>query len=352
MDWREFVESMSVIEQALGEDPGGAYGRMDFATRDRYRHVVEKLARSTPRSEGEVARLAIQLARESAAGKGGDDRTAHVGFYLVDRGLPQLERAAQVRLPTLETLQRVFCRFPLLCFLGSITLLTVIFTGGLLVKAHADGLQGWNLVLMIVLSVLGSSHLAVALVNWLATLLTKPHPLPRMDFSDGIPAQSRTLVVVPTLLSSAQNIEDLIEALEVRFLANREKNLHFGLLTDFLDAHEETVAEDESLLRLAKVGIDGLNEKYPGAERDTFFLFHRPRRWNPQERIWMGYERKRGKLADLNSLLRGGRPQDAFSLVVGETAILPAVKYVITLDTDTLLPRDSARQFVEPWPTH
>ena len=182
-------------------------------------------------------------------------------------------------------------------------------------------------------------------MNWLATLLATPHPLPRMDFSEGIPPESRTLAVIPTMLTSAQNIEDLVEALEVRFLANRDENLHFGLLTDFRDAHEETIPEDEPLLRLARKRIEELNEKYRSAKGDTFFLFHRPRRWNPRERIWMGYERKRGKLAELNSLLRGGS-RDRFSLVVGETAVLSNVKYVITLDTDTQLPRDSAWQFV------
>ena len=202
-----------------------------------------------------------------------------------------------------------------------------------------------TLALIGILSLLCASQLAVALVNWLATLLATPHLLPRMDFSGGIPPESRTLVVIPTMLTSAQNIEDLVEALEVRFLANRDENLHFGLLTDFRDAHEETLPEDEPLLRLARQRIEELNEKYRGAKGDTFFLFHRPRRWNPQERIWMGYERKRGKLADLNSLLRGGS-RDRFSLVVGETAVLSNVKYVITLDTDTQLPRDSAWQFV------
>ena len=161
-----------------------------------------------------------------------------------------------------------------------------------------------------------ASHLAVALVNWLATLLATPHLLPRMDFSGGIPPESRTLAVVPTMLTSAQNIEDLIEALEVRFLANRDENLHFGLLTDFRDAHEETLPEDEPLLRLAQKRIEELNGKYREARRDAFFLFHRPRRWNPGERIWMGYERKRGKLADLNALLRGGLREQAFSSLV------------------------------------
>ena len=345
MDWREFVETMSVVEQTLREDPGDVYGKMDFATRDRYRHVVEKIAKSSPHSESEVARKAIQLAHEGAAQKGGDDRTAHVGFYLIDEGLAQLERLVEVRSSPAEALRKVSRRFPLLLYGGTILLMTAIFAGWLVAKAHADGLQGWVLGLIGVLSLLCASHLAVALVNWLATLLATPHPLPRMDFSQGIPPELRTLVVVPTMLTSTQNIEDLIEALEVRFLANRDDHLHFGLLTDFRDALEQTLPEDEPLLPLARQRIEELNEKYRGSEGDTFFLFHRPRRWNPRDRIWMGYERKRGKLADLNGLLRGGS-SDRFALVVGETAILANVKYVITLDTDTQLARDSAWQFV------
>jgi cellobiose phosphorylase len=345
MDWREFVETMSVVEQVLREDPGGVYGKMDFATRDRYRHVVEKIAKSSRLSESEVARKAIQLTRESAAKKGGGDLSAHVGFYLIDKGLPQFEQSAEVRLSTPEVLQRMSRRFSLLLYLGMITLITSIFTGSLLSKAHAGGSHDWLLAVIGILSLLCASQLAVALVNWLATLLVTPRPLPRMDFSKGIPPESRTLAVVPTMLISAQNIEGLVEALEVRFLANRDENLHFGLLTDFRDAHEETIPEDEPLLRLARKRIEELNEKYRSEKGDTFFLFHRPRLWNPLERIWMGYERKRGKLAELNSFLCGGSG-DRFSLVVGETAVLLTVKYVITLDTDTQLPRDSAWKFV------
>jgi len=345
MDWREFVERMSVVEQVLREDPGGVYGRMDIATRDRYRHAVEKIAKSSRLSEGEVARKAIHLSGEDASRRGRDDRAAHVGFYLIDKGLPQLKRTAEVRWSPLEALARRSRRFPLLLYLGTITLITAIFTGSLLAEAHAGGYPDWLLALMGFLSLLGGSQLAVALVNWLATSLVTPHPLPRMDFSEGIPTESRTLVVIPTMLTSAPGIEDLVEALEVRFLANRDDNLYFGLLTDFRDAHEETIPEDEPLSRLARKRIEELNEKYGGAKSDTFFLFHRPRGWNPRERVWMGYERKRGKLAELNSLLRGGSG-DRFSLVAGKTAVLSNVKYVITLDTDTQLPRDSARQFV------
>ena len=220
MDWREFVETMSIVEQTLGEDPGNVYGKMDFATRDRYRHVVEKTAKSSLHSESEVARQAIQLAQEGAARKGGDDRTAHVGFYLIDKGLAQLEATAKVRSSPSEALRKVSRRFPLPLYGGTILLIAVLFAGLLVEKAHSGGLHGWLLALTGILSLLCASQLAVAVVNWLATLLATPHALPRMDFSKGIPQESRALVIVPTMLTSSQNIEDLIDALEVRFLAN------------------------------------------------------------------------------------------------------------------------------------
>ena len=345
MDWREFVEKMSVVEQTLREDPGGTYGRMDFTTRDQYRHVIEKMAKKSPLSEGEISRKAIQLALDGAARKGSDDREAHVGFYLIDKGFQELERTVKVRQSIPGAVKRISSRFTLPLYLGAIALITAVIAGGLLRKAQIGGLHNWQLALISVLSLLGGSHLAVALLNWLATLLVTPHSLPRMDFSGGIPPESRTLVVIPTMLTSAKNFEDLVEALEVRFLANRDQNLHFGLLTDFLDAREETISEDELLLRFAGKRIEELNEKYRSAKGAPFFLFHRPRRWNPREQIWMGYERKRGKLADLNSLLRGGA-KDHFSAVVGKIAVLSNVKYVITLDMDTQLPRDSAWQLV------
>ncbi len=353
MDWRKFVETMSIVEQILCEDPGGVYDRMDFSTRDRYRHIVEKIAKNSRLSESEVATEAIRLARENAASKDNDqcldNRSSHVGFYLIDKGLAQLEKLAEVRLSVFEAFRKFVSRFPLFLYLGMITLITVFFTGGLLGKAYAGGLHNWLLALIGILFLLCSSQLSVALVNWLAVLIVTPHPLPRMDFSKGIPPELRTLAVVPTLLTSAQNIEDLIEALEVRFLANRDENLHFGLLTDFQDADKETMPEDGPLLQLARKRIGELNERYRSAKGDTFFLFHRPRRWNPLEQIWMGYERKRGKIAELNSFLHAGAQgvsKERFSLIVGETAILSDVKYLITLDTDTQLPRDSAWQFV------
>jgi cyclic beta-1,2-glucan synthetase len=345
MDWREFVETMSVVEATLREDPGGAYGRMDFATRDRYRHVVETTAKRSRLSEEGVARLAIQLAQLGSTTKDSRERVTHAGFYLIDKGRSRLERAAEVRLSVAESLRRIADGLPLLAYLSPILLTTALLTGGMMARALSSGLRGWTLALIGSLSLLGASQLAVALVNWMAAFFARPHLLPRMDFSTGIPPESRTLVVIPTMITSAQNVEELVEALEVRFLANRDDSLHFGLLTDFRDANEETLPEDDALLGLARERIEELNVKYRNTQGDSFFLFHRPRRWNPRERLWMGYERKRGKLAELNALLRSGS-RDRFALLVGETSILANVKYVITLDTDTELPRDAAWQFV------
>jgi cyclic beta-1,2-glucan synthetase len=349
MDWREFVERMSIVEQILQQDPADVYGRMDFATRDRYRHVIEKIAARSFLAESQVAGQVIELAREAATEKVSNDRRAHVGFFLIDAGLPRLLKKAEVHFSLTETIRKVTRRLPLPVYSGTILLLTSIFAGLLTMKATAEGVQSWPLALLGLLIVFAASQPAVALVNWLTTLLATPQPLPRMDLSEGIPAELRTLVVVPTMLTDTDNIEELVEALEVRFLANRDDHLHFGLLTDFRDAGEENLVEDEPLLSLARRKITELNEKYPTAgEGDAFYLFHRPRRWNPRDKMWMGHERKRGKIADLNRLLRDTDDQclALFALVVGDTTVLSTVKYVITLDTDTLLARDSAWRFI------
>jgi len=353
MDWREFVETMSVVEWTLREDPGGIYGRMDFATRDRYRHVVERIAKNGRLSEPEVARHALELAQDRVGQAGDATRAAHVGYYLIDRGLALLERQAQARLGLADALQRRGRRFPLFLYLSAILALTTLFTLSLLAQAAVENWPGWLLALLCVPAVLGTSQLAMALVNWFATLLATPQPLPRMDLSHGIPVEARTLVVTPTMLTGVANIETLVEALEVRFLANRDDSLHFGLLTDLPDAPAQTLPQDAGLVQLAAERITALNEKYPRVSGDTFFLFHRPRCWNPQERVWMGYERKRGKLAALNALLLGTTPDripdgaiSPFARVVGDTAILTNVRYVITLDTDTELPRDAALELV------
>ncbi|MEP7214637.1 MAG: glucoamylase family protein [Anaerolineaceae bacterium] len=344
LDWRDFVEAQSLVDQTLREDPADVYHEMDFVTRDHYRHAIEEIERNCPLSEGEVARKAVQLAQTSASAEPRDERAGHVGYYLIDKGRPELERVAGVRVPPVEAFRRRCARVPLLLFVGAIVLIAAALSAAALPEARATGANGWAFLVIGIASFATAMQLGVTLVNWLACSLIPPQPLPRLDFSKGIPPESNTLVVVPAMLTSPQSTADLLADLELRFVANRDRHLHFGLLTDFADAAQEELPGDANLLDLARQGIEGLNEKYGETEAGLFFLFHRPRRWNHHDHLWMGYERKRGKLSDLNALLRGADSQ--FALVVGDSGVFPRVRYVITLDTDTQLPRDTARSLI------
>ncbi len=346
MDWRDFVEAMSVVEARLREDPAGTYALMDFNTRDAYRHVVEKIARLGGADEIGVAGIALQLAQAHALAGGGK---AHVGYYLVDDGVAQTQAALAASGNARRPVRLGPRRIPLPIYLAPIAAITALFVWGLLSNASiiAHGMSPWSMAVLAVLAVIAFSELAITLVNWAATLLVAPRPLPRMDFSKGIPVDSRTLVAVPSMIGGADGVDALVEALEVRFLANRDRHLHFALLTDFLDADSQTLPGDEALLAHAVRQVERLNARYAPESDDRFFLFHRPRRWNRREGKWMGHERKRGKLAALNRLLRDTRAtSEDFLRVSGNTEVLAGVRYVITLDTDTRLPRDAAREFV------
>jgi len=344
-DWKEFVETLSLVDATLSADPAGVYRLMDFATRDRYRHAVEFLARHSRRPEADVAAQAVELAAAGALRRGRADRTAHVGYYLIGKGRPGLARQVRMRWPWQTIIERGIHRVPLAFYGGGIAFITLAATGWFVLEARSLAVHGARLAFLGLVFLVCASQLAVALVNWLATLLVKPLPLPRLDFSAGIAPDCRTMVVMPTMLTSADGVDRLIETLEIHQLANRDERLHFALLTDFRDAAAETLPGDEALLARVRAAIVMLNRKYPAGDQSRFFLFHRPRRWNAGEGRWMGYERKRGKLMEFNALLRGGSA-GCFSAIEGETAILPAIKYVITLDTDTQLPRDAARLLV------
>ncbi len=345
MDWRTFVETMSVIERTLQTDPANMYADMDFATRDRYRHGVETLAREVGTTEDKVARAAIQLAQEASLRDGPQARTAHVGYYLIDKGQPQLENVVGAPWSPARAITRAARRFPVFCYISSLALVTAVTVALALAPAALLGWHDWRAWLLMFLEIIAASHMAVALVNLLANAVVCPHLLPRLDLLKGITATHRSMVVIPTLLTGPQAVTGLLESLETRYLGNRDPNLFFALLTDFHDATGPVQPDDAALLKMVREGIQSLNARYSPEGAAVFHLYHRPRVWNPHEGLWMGYERKRGKLEQFNALLRGG-PRDPFSDIIGDLAILPTIQYVITLDTDTSLPRDAARKLV------
>jgi cellobiose phosphorylase len=345
IDWRRFVEESSVVEATLRTDPGGIYPSMDFPTRDRYRHCVEALCRHSPTSEGVIASEAIRLATEAAKREGPFGSEAHVGHYLIGKGQPELERVAKIHFSWRRVLTRAARRVPILCYVGSILAVAVAVASLVGISVGALGWHNWRLWLMTAIGFVAASQAAVAVVNLMTNLLICTRPLPKLEFSKGIPESERAMVVVPTLLSGPAAVDELLENLELRFVGNRDPNLSFALLTDFCDATDENQPEDSDLVKQVSDGIDALNSRHPRQGSRVFHLFHRPRVWNSYEQIWMGYERKRGKLEQFNELLRSGTG-DHFPVMISDTDLLPTIRYVITLDTDTSLPRDAARKLV------
>lgn len=340
-DWREFVERTSAVEQILRRDTRGIYERMDFHTRDHYRHRIENLAKQSKMSETAIAALAIELTKEESLKELPDPRREHVGYFLVDQGLKEIEKIAGIRYDSIEIFSKWICSSPFILYSTSITLLSLLLAGLTTLHAYREGVStGW-LIVVATLSLVAVSHLAVAFVNWLVTLFIPPDFLPRMDYSKSIPPEAKTLVVVPSLFSNIDELKQLVEMMEVRYLANRQENLHFALLTDFKDADVEITDEEKDLLQQARECVTDLNRKYKHESRDAFFLLHRPRKWNDTEQKWMGYERKRGKLGDLNTLI-SGEAADRFLFIEGKIEVLRQVRYVITLDSDTQLPREAA----------
>ena len=345
IDWREFVERLSVVERALRSNPQDPYAQMDFATRDRYRHVVERLARSSSLSEEDVVLRAMELAVAQRIRLGGADRSAHVGYFLVDRGLPELEREIEYAPSLSERFRRIGRRAPLALFLSGILLIASAITVLGAVSAALGGLPLAVFPLFVTVLFLAASQTAVSLVNWMVMVTAKPKILPRLDFETGVPIECRTLVVVPTVISSPDDVDRLLEMLEVRYLGNRDPQLSFALLTDLPGADAGVMPGDEALIARAVAGTEELNSRHVASGRSPFLLLHRPRRWNPREGRFMGFERKRGAIEDLNRLLIEGKTEP-FEVIVGDLEFLAGTRYVITLDADTGLPRDAARKLI------
>ena len=340
IDWRELFESTSWAETELGTDPAGVYKRTDFETRDRCRGVVEEIARRSKRPEREVIEQALALA-QAADG----DVARHVGFYLIDAGRTALERATGAQVPSAERLRRMLRSHAAGFYFGSILLLTIAMVEAPLLFIHGS-VSGLTIGLLTVLLVLPASELAVLAVNYFVTSLLPPQVLPKMSFKKtGIPDDCRTLVVVPMMLSTPEAIQNELTRLEIRYLGNGDSNLRFSLLSDFADAPRQSMPEDAEYLEIVVRGIEELNRRY-GAGR--FFLFHRPRLWSESEQRWIGWERKRGKLEQLNRFLIGeSAPELEGFLCAGDRAQLEGIRFVITLDADTQLPRDTGRRMVE-----
>jgi cyclic beta-1,2-glucan synthetase len=345
VDWQNFVMRLSLVEAVLKLDSAGVYTKMENCSREYYRAEVGKIARMSGKADIEVARWAVVLSKYAVGPVRGICGGDHVGFYLIGEGRTIMERSVGIRRKGLRIFTGLPGKFPFYVYLGGIISIILLMTGLFLPEifggmGHPALTFGAGL-----LFVLCTAELAKLTIDAFTGYRVVTVPLPRLDFSPGIPREHRTMVVIPSLLISEKDISELAHMLEVRFIANKDENLCFGLLTDHEDADEERMPEDHHLLDTAMAEIKALNARYRQEGKEVFFLFHRARKWNPTAKKWMGYERKRGKLMELNALLRG-KGEGLFSCIVGDHARLEDIRYVICLDADTQLPRDMAWKMV------
>lgn len=342
LNWAEFFESVSPVDVVLRA--GSAFAAMDFPTRDLYRRAIEELARGSGRDETEIARRAVEAAKHV-----GDNsrRESDPGYYLIAKGRHAFEKELGCRVPFGTRLFRFHSRLGVMSYIAMIATLTAVVLALALLGVAGTGVNGWNLVLLALLGLIPASDVAVAVVNRAITQQVGAMRLPGLELEEGIPPDLRTIIVVPTLLTDAASIQQQVERLEVHHLSNPDKDFTFALLSDWRDSDTEHAANDDELLFEAAAGIARLNERYgPAGNGTRFFLLHRRRVWNEGEGKWIGWERKRGKLHELNRLLRGSN-DSTFMPIDGQMPSLPAgVRYVITLDADTRLPIGAAKRLV------
>jgi cyclic beta-1,2-glucan synthetase len=345
--WKDILESLIVIDKILRKDPAGIYAQMDAESREFYRKKLSKIAEHSDFPEVRVAERAVALAQEASRVQYANPRIAHreshVGYYIVDKGAPFLEREVGYHAPVWPRVQGLLKNHPDEFYLVGIAVLTLAITSAAVLFLTDSHSSLGIILLSLLILLLPSSQSAVQLMQYLVTLILPAEILPKLEMEDGIPADCVTMVAVPSLLLNEEQVRGLVENLEVRFLGNHDPNIHFALLTDLPDSREPA-REDNPLVPFCANLIQKLNDKYAKREMGSFFLFHRHRVYNPREKAWMGWERKRGKLLDFNKLLRG--QFDSFPVKVGNLEVLPSVRFAITLDSDTELPRGSARRMI------
>jgi cyclic beta-1,2-glucan synthetase len=381
-DWNDFFESISQVEQILRQDPAGIYPIMDFKTRDMYRKEIELLSFSSGLEEKDISEIILNLASEydknekeftgiSSNGIKFEsppfNLEQHVGHYLLGDSRPVLETKIGYH-PNFKTaFKRWVMKHASTLYLGSILLIAfAVWLVILLVIFQTVNfqvvisLQKVSVLILLILLLVPIFNMSANLINWLITLVIKPHILPKLLFKEEIPEPFRTLVVIPAMITSRQEVQDLLRQLEMQYLRNPETGLIFALLTDFPDAASEILPEDEELIGYAAAVIEELNKKYNHSKNDDltqspdtdgkqlFYFLHRKRIWNPSEGCWMGWERKRGKLHELNLLLRGNQDVSFINVNPGSKLSdgLQNIRFVITLDADTILPNGAARRLV------
>ncbi|EDS78569.1 319-kDA protein [Clostridium botulinum C str. Eklund] len=346
LSWKELFEKMSFVEKYLREDPLNVYSNMDFKSRDYYRHKVEKLAKNLNKSEVFIVKKAIECAKE-ADNIEEKEYKKHVGYYLIDNGVTILKRKIfkdeKVTKSFTDNLRESAFGF----YIGTVIFGTIFFIGIFLSLSYVNDTNRmiWRYIVATLVLLVPCSEIVISVLNWIITSVLDPKFIPKLDLKEGIGKENRTIVVIPTIINNSKRAEELVSNLEVYYLANRDENLYFAILSDFRDSYKETEDDDNKIIETALEAVKRLNEKYAKDRENVFYFLSRNRKFNEKEGKWLGWERKRGKLVEFNHLIREDK-NTSYNVISSNIDELCKAKYIITLDSDTKLPRDSAKKLI------
>ncbi|MGH4050704.1 MAG: GH36-type glycosyl hydrolase domain-containing protein [Clostridium sp.] len=355
LNWKIYFENLSPVESILRQDPSGIYKQMDFKSRDNYRHVIEKISKHTKLPEAYIAKKAIESCTDNENSEGkirdleNNTYKRHVGYYLIDEGLDELKNKIGYKNTGLQGVKNVIKKNTANFYISTIIIFTLLIMSLIIVSSlfNDSDKDLWRYVLAVIVILVPCSEIAISIFNWSISVLSIPSFIPKMDFKEKIPEKYSTVVVIPTLLNDCSRVDKLVNDLEIYYLANAQENLFFALLGDFNDSNVQDESGDKAIVDAGLLAIELLNKKYCSKckNKNKFFFLNRYRQFNEKENKWMGYERKRGKLMEFNEFLRGGE-NTSYNIISAGAQDLQRVKYVITLDADTKLPRDSAKKII------
>lgn len=346
IDWRNVFERTSIVEKILLKDPSGIYGKMDFPSKDNYRHTIEKMSKKIKLPETYIAQKAIECAENIKESE--DQYKSHVGFYIVkEEGRNKLEEKINYRKKIKDKFKIFLSKHKVSHYISFLSLGTIIFDLLVLFSIYytETNFNIYSVIFQFLILLIPCSEIIFSIVNWTLNNLMEPDYIPKLEFKNGIPEESSTVVVIPTLINNKKRVNELMDEMEVYYLANKEKNIYFALLSDFKDSNKKENKEDKGIIDEALKKVKLLNDKYSKEGENIFFFFSRYRKFNKKENLWMGWERKRGKLVEFNKMIRGDK-NTSYDVFSSDISPLKKVKYVITLDADTKLPRDSAKKLI------
>ncbi len=338
MNFLEIFENINGVESILKKDPALIYENMDYKTKAYYRNKIKEISKKTKISELYITGKALELAQDNEK----EEKKSHIGYYLISDGIKDLYK-------TLQTNKKPYLpKHKVTKYITAIFLLSAIISALLSFYIYIQT----NLILSIIiffLTYIPATQITTELIQAILNKIVKPTLIPKMDYSNGVPKEQATMVIIPTIVDSAKKVKDLVSKLEVFYLANKSENIYFTLLGDTTSIDKEKESYDEEIIKAGIQAVENLNKKYPDENMGKFQFIYRKRFWNESEKAFLGWERKRGLITQFNEYLLENIENPFLANTIEaerKKGLIPKIKYIITLDSDTNLVLNSGLELI------